>query len=57
MENIPRITDILEHVVTEMCHNYCKWPDACHAEIEDTEAAELELMTKHCDSCPLCQLI
>ena len=22
-----RLTDVMEAIVTEMCDNYCKWPD------------------------------
>ena len=50
------VSKILEAVTTEICDNYCKYPDIYNKKYEDEEEA-LEIMVKeHCDDCPLNKL-
>lgn len=50
------IAEIIEDVKTEICDNYCKFPEMVMSMVKDIDAAEDELYRKHCDSCPLSRL-
>ena len=48
------IPQILEDVVEDICHNYCKWPDLWVEEAhEGQELSESEV----CANCPLNRLV
>lgn len=46
------ISDILEEVKTEMCNNYCKWPDQWNEEKEGMDLIDSD----QCINCPLNKL-
>lgn len=46
-----RLTDVMEAVVTEMCDNYCKWPDY-YKSSENDDNWEMMIEGK-CNDCPL----
>lgn len=50
------IAEIIEDVRTEICDDYCKYPELARSMVKDIDAAEDELYRKHCDSCPLSRL-
>lgn len=41
-----RITDILDQIETEICNNYCKWP-------EQYDKDDDSLIEEVCNNCPL----
>lgn len=49
MSDKPTISDIIEEVKTEICDNYCKYPDLFSAEEE-------EVLLGMCEECPLGRL-
>lgn len=46
------ITKQLEDIASEICWNYCKWPDKWDEEAEECELSESEI----CGNCPLNRL-
>lgn len=46
------IPQLLEVIVEDMCHNYCKYPDNYDEEAEGVELSESEI----CANCPLNRL-
>ena len=46
------IPQLLEAIVEDMCHNYCKYPDNYDEEAEGIELSESEI----CENCPLNKL-
>jgi hypothetical protein len=46
------IPQLLEAIVEDMCHNYCKYPDNYDEEAEGIELSESEI----CANCPLNRL-
>lgn len=42
------VTELIDEVLSEICSNYCKWPD----QVENL----VELLDKYCENCPLLKL-
>lgn len=42
------VTELIDEAVSEICFNYCKWPD----KIEN----QADLLDKYCKNCPLQKL-
>lgn len=47
------ITEQIQEVVEDICHNYCKWPDLWDDSMEDCELSESSI----CRNCPLNKLV
>ena len=48
------VSNIMEGIVEEMCHNYCKWPEQWIDEMhEGQELSESDV----CANCPLNRLV
>ena len=48
------VSGLLQEIETEMCDNYCKYPEICRK--EQPERAEDLLFEKYCANCPLNKL-
>ena len=46
-----RLTDVMEAIVTEMCDNYCKWPD--YYKSSENDGNWEMMMDGACNECPL----
>ena len=54
VENIQlTVQDIIEHVKTEICFNYCKMPDVALKKANGDEGVADKYMEEICDKCPL----
>lgn len=47
------VQDIIEHVKTEICFNYCKMPDEAMAKANGDENVADKALEEICDKCPL----
>ena len=47
------VQDIIEHVKTEICFNYCKMPDEALKKANGDEGVADKYMEEICDKCPL----
>lgn len=52
MEKQKTITQQIEDIVTDICNNYCKYPDTWDEDREGCELSESEI----CANCPLGRL-
>ena len=42
----------LEEIMSDVCDNYCKWPEHYNCSVYNDEAFE-KLIEEKCDNCPL----
>lgn len=46
-----KVTELLDHVATQFCLEYCKWPE----QYKDADGNEMDavLYEEHCKNCPI----
>ena len=57
--NFPKVTlvKLIEDTVSEMCRDYCKYPDIYRQRYDDEDVTFDVMIQERCDGCPLNDLI
>lgn len=50
--SLPPIGKVLEDICSDICDNYCKWPEKYETDNESQE----RMYEEHCDKCPLLRI-
>ena len=56
MDKRPRIQEIIDKVIEEMCNGYCKMPEVYLSKYKDPDEAHEAMWNDCCMGCPLNRL-